>query len=123
MLHNYDFSDSNGVTGPWENDRRYLLSSCTDFFTNVSQWVPSSPPEFFQARDEVQHVHFRERSRDKIKGTKVISGLALVGVGAGIKSLSHLNRSRDKTEGTKMISVLELVGVGAKIKSLSHLVN
>eukprot|EP00116_Pleurobrachia_bachei_P012955 sb/3473217/ len=47
-----------------------------------------------------------------------------VGVGAGIKSLSHLvNWSRDKTENTKMISVLELVRVGARIKSLSHLVN
>ena len=29
-------------------------------------------------------------SRDKSEGTKVISVLALVGVGAGIKSLSHL---------------------------------
>eukprot|EP00116_Pleurobrachia_bachei_P017990 sb/3478252/ len=94
-----------------------------DFFTNVSQWVPSSPPEFFQAWDEVQHVHFRERSREKIEGTKMISGLALVGVGAGIKFLSHLERSREKIEGTIVISGLALVGVGAKIKSLSHLVN
>eukprot|EP00116_Pleurobrachia_bachei_P000851 sb/3461113/ len=54
---------------------------------------------------------FISGSREKIEGTKVISGLALVGVGAGIKSLSHLKRSTDKTEGTKMISVLELVGV------------
>eukprot|EP00116_Pleurobrachia_bachei_P012407 sb/3472669/ len=47
---------------------------------------------------------FISGSRDKIKGTKVISGLAFVGVGAGI-------------------NVLALVGVGAGIKSLSHLVN
>eukprot|EP00116_Pleurobrachia_bachei_P012290 sb/3472552/ len=63
----------------------------------------------------------QETSREKIKGTRLCSVLALVGVGAGIKSLSHLERSRDKTEGTKMISVLKLVGVGAGIKSLSHL--
>eukprot|EP00116_Pleurobrachia_bachei_P014440 sb/3474702/ len=51
--------------------------------------------------------------------TIMTSVVALVGVGAGIKS----SWSRDKTEDTKMISVIELVGVGAKIKSLSHLVN
>eukprot|EP00116_Pleurobrachia_bachei_P006222 sb/3466484/ len=32
----------------------------------------------------------KERSRGKTEGTKVTSALALVGVGAGIKSLSHL---------------------------------
>eukprot|EP00116_Pleurobrachia_bachei_P013005 sb/3473267/ len=55
-----------------------------------------------------------ERSRDKNKGTKVFSVLALVGVGAGINyymAIATYEKSRDKTEGTKMISVLELVGV------------
>eukprot|EP00116_Pleurobrachia_bachei_P011315 sb/3471577/ len=80
-------------------------------------------------------VHVCSRYRSLISGwawylyfqpeakTIMTSVLALVGVGAGIKSLSQPERSRDKTKGTKMISVLELVGVGAKIKSLSHLVN
>eukprot|EP00116_Pleurobrachia_bachei_P000523 sb/3460785/ len=86
-------------------------------------------------------INWGERSRGKTEGTKVFSDLELVGVGAGIKSLSHLKRSREKTEGTRVISVLELVGkrsrektegtrvisvlelvgVGTKIKFLSHL--
>eukprot|EP00116_Pleurobrachia_bachei_P000668 sb/3460930/ len=60
--------------------------------------------------ERVVEVKSEGWSRDKTEGTKVISVLALVGVGAGIKSLSYLERSSYKTEGTKMISVLELVG-------------
>ena len=79
-----------------------------NFFTNVSQMVPRNTKKFLPARAEGQRVHFRvgvvpvfsawdensnfalDWSRDKSEGTKVISALALVGVGAGIKSLSHL---------------------------------
>eukprot|EP00116_Pleurobrachia_bachei_P000293 sb/3460555/ len=41
-------------------------------------------------RTPLSFVKSGMRSRDKNKGTKVFSVLALVGVGAGIKSLSHL---------------------------------
>ena len=43
----------------------------------------------FSALDENSNFAL-DWSRDKSEGTKVISALALVGVGAGIKSLSHL---------------------------------
>ena len=77
-------------------------------FTNVSQMVPRNTKKFCPARAEGQRVHFRvyflpafsaldensnfalDWSRDKSEGTKVISALALVGVGVRIKSLSHL---------------------------------
>ena len=36
------------------------------------------------------HKYTKNGSRDKSEGTKLCSVLALVGVGAGIKSLSHL---------------------------------
>eukprot|EP00116_Pleurobrachia_bachei_P003229 sb/3463491/ len=62
----------------------------SDFFTNVSLRVPFNTKKFCNMRREVEHGHFRNRGREKNKGTKVISVLALVGVGAGIKSLSHL---------------------------------
>ena len=43
----------------------------------------------FSALDENSNFSL-DWSRDKSEGTKMISALALVGVGAGIKSLSHL---------------------------------
>ena len=70
--------------------------------------VPRNTKKFIAARAEGQRVHFRvgvvpvfsawdensnfalDWSRDKTEGTKVISALTLMGVGAGIKSLSHL---------------------------------
>ena len=82
--------------------------SKSDSTSKVLQWVPgTTPPIYRRFRDE-EIGHFRvgvvpvfsaldensnfalDWSRDKSEGTKVISVLALVGVGAGIKSLSHL---------------------------------
>ena len=54
--------------------------------------MPKSATPFlpvFSALDENSNFSL-DWSRDKSEGTKMISALALVGVGAGIKSLSHL---------------------------------
>eukprot|EP00116_Pleurobrachia_bachei_P006667 sb/3466929/ len=59
-----------------------------------SEWTPLTIPTNAQIEQRVLMPHFQVgvvlASREKIEGTRVISVLALVGVGAGIKSLSHL---------------------------------
>eukprot|EP00116_Pleurobrachia_bachei_P012162 sb/3472424/ len=53
-------------------------------------WYVHFQPEARTISAEINSLSHKERSRDKIEGTKVTSVVALVGVGAGIKSLSHL---------------------------------